>query len=984
MYLTTLGPTQLSGPRLTPRQLLLLAFLAVEGSASRARLRTLFWPNSTSSGVSLRVLLSTMRRAAPGLFTERGDRLTLQCGSDLADLLGHLQAGRPTQALALYRGPFLAELSPTLFGPELEEWLMDTRESIAEQLWESLVHASEHLAGQGRLEEATTQAEAAWHLSGLPPRDAHDLQRLHRLLTLGNSKIAWRIVREAGELGLDLDADRLPPPEPEPPLPSRVHLPLEVTPFLGHRELLDQIRQTLADPAARLLTIFGMGGAGKSRLALRVAQQARQTYQDQVWWVPLEDVRQPADLLPHTALAMGINVTPRRSALDMITTVLRDRPALLVFDQFEHLEGAAPLLAELLALCPHLKILVTSRRRLSLRAETTFELRGLEVHPRPGERHSDAVALFVGQTRRVRPTSHLTDTDLTHVQAICAFVDGLPLAIELAANWLRMLTPEQILEQLQASLDLLDFPLLDLPERHRNLRVVLEQSWHYLTPRDQEVLAALVVFHGGFTFAAASAVTGATLRDLQSLVDKSMLSVDVTGRFNRHALIAQLARQQLDQDHTRQLLLEERHTAFFLQQSGTGFHNMLDGHRQMAWRTWFHVEYPNLMGALLSAVDRGDFVSAAYQGRNLHREWNNRGVAAMALPIMRSILPHLDGPAHLDVRAWALLTAEALALYSGVPPIGDALAAARETNDEFLLICALYIREYVVQQRGDPAHRAMMAEMYAGVVRTGRPAPLAMTLRRRASVVLSEGDGPAACADLEEGLGLVRRLGPTFIQADLHLLRGQVHALQGELDSAEQCLRSAFHLFTLLGFRPEASTCLSILALVSLFRTGGDPQEALQVAQLWCDQADATFSAQGRFAVRDNVNAQGFVFSVSGRLPEAQACFERDVQAARSYGNRQGELMARLGLGRLALQRRDWILASSVLAAVVSDADAANGHAPARWLALHSLTEAYRHLGEREAGRACWTAARQAGRELGAALPHVVVSPALGPAKEPA
>ncbi|WP_189070848.1 hypothetical protein [Deinococcus radiotolerans] len=172
------------------------------------------------------------------------------------------------------------------------------------------------------------------------------------------------------------------------------------------------------------------------------------------------------------------------------------------------------------------------------------------------------MTLFLSQARRVRPTARLTDADLAHVQAICAFVDGLPLAIELAANWLRMLTAEQILQQLQTGLELLEFPVVDLPERHRNLRVVLEQSWHYLTPRDQEVLAALVVFHGGFTFAAAAAVTGASLRDLQVLVDKSMLSVDVTGRFNRHALIAQLSRQHLDPDHQRQRQLEERHAAF--------------------------------------------------------------------------------------------------------------------------------------------------------------------------------------------------------------------------------------------------------------------------------------------------------------------------------------------------------------------------------------------------------------------------------------
>ncbi|MFB9993342.1 hypothetical protein ACFFLM_15335 [Deinococcus oregonensis] len=969
MYLTTFGAVHLSGYRLPPRHLLFLTYLAVEGSASRARLRSLFWPNSTSAAASLRVLLSTMRRTTPGLITERGDRLILQCGSDLADLLGHLQAGRPTQALHLYSGPFLAEISPTVFGPELEEWLMDTRESITEQLWESLVHSAEHLAGQGRTEEATVQAEAAWHLPGLPPRDAHDLRRLHRLLLLGGSHQARRVAREARELGIDVEVSLSPAAEWDQPPLRGPHLPVEVTPFLGHRELLEELSLSLADPHVRLLTIFGVGGAGKSRLALQVAQRARHLYHDQVWWIPLEDVHQPGDLLAHTVLALGASLSPGRSALDVVITALRERPALLVFDQFEHLDGAAPIIADLLGHCPHLNVLVTSRHRLSLRAETTCELNGLDVHARSGQTHSDALALFVGQTRRVRPAYRFTDADLAHAQAVCAFMDGLPLAIELAANWMRMLTPGQILNELHASLNLLDLPLLDLPERHRNLRVVLEQSWQHLTPRNQEVLAALIVFQGGFTFEAATAVTGATLFDLQALVDKSMLRVDLTGRFSRHPLIAQLSRHHLD--GFGMALVEPQHTAYFLQRSDLGFQNMMDGHRQTEWRVWFTVEYPNLIAALTSAIARNDFVSAAYLGRNLYREWNNRGLASTALSTALSLLPHLDAPEHSDARAWALLTAEAMALYSGVAPIGDALAAARHANNDDAVMCALYLREYVAQQRGDPAHKAMMAELYDVAVQTGRPAPLAITLRRRASVALSGGDGQAAKDDLEEGLMLVRRLGTTFVEADLHLLMGQVHVLQGELDSAEQCLRFSLQLFTTLSYRPEASTCLNTLAIVSLFKSRtGNRATALQEALDWCDQADKTFSAQGQFAVRDNVNARGFVLSELGRLPEAQACLENDVQAARSCGNRQGELMARLGLGHLALRRRDWALASVTFTAVVADAGAGGGHVPARWLALHGLANAHLHLGHRSAARACRTAAQQAGAGLGAVVPR--------------
>lgn len=595
------------------------------------------------------------------------------------------------------------------------------------------------------------------------------------------------------------------------------------------------------------------------------------------------------------------------------------------------------------------------------------------MHALPGQPHSDALALFIGQVQRVRPTYRLTGEDLAHAQDVCAFVDGLPLVIELVANWIRMLTPKQLLSELHASLDLLDVPVLDLPERHRNLRAVLEQSWQRLTPRNQEVLAALVVFQGGFTFEAASSVTGATLHDLMALVDQSMLRVDVTGRFSRHPLIAQLSRQRLNVPEAVQRVMEAEHTAFFLQRSDLGFQNMLDGHRQTEWRVWFTVEYLNLTVSLTSAVARSDFVSAAYLARNLHREWNNRGLAGTSLPTVLSLLPHLEGPEHADAYAWALITAEALAMYSGVAPVGDALAAARRANNDFAVMCALYIREYGAQQRGDPTRRALMAELYGAAVQTGRPAPLAITLRRRASVVLSGGDGKAARDDIEEALILVRHLGTTFIQADLHLLLGQVHAMQGQLESAEQCLRSALSLFTTLGFRPEASSCLNTLAFICLFRIGpGNRKAAVRSALGWCDQADETFSAQGRFAVRDNVNARGFVLSVLGHISQAQACFESDVQGARSCGNRQGELMARLGLGNLALRRRDWVAASATFASVVTDAEKAEGHAPARWLALLGLAEAHLHLGNRDGALGCWTAAQQAGQGLGAAVPRFI------------
>lgn len=964
MYLKTFGAAHLTGPRLPPQHLLFLAYLVAEGSASRTRLRALFWPHSTSAAASLRVLLSTLRRTAPGLVTERGDRLIVQCSSDLALLLEHIQAGRTSQATALYDGPFLADVSPSLFGAELEEWLIDTREAIAEQLWESLVHAAEHCAGQGRPADATRHAEAAWHLPGLPPRDGHDLQRLHRLLMLSGSPHASRVAREARELGLTVTG----PPDQHGPTPVTVpSLPVDVTPFVGHQGRVADLARTLTDPAVRLLTLVGVGGAGKSRLAARVAHAVHQDTNWPVWWVPLEEARHPDDLLAQTALTLGATLLPGRPALDLVTTLLRDAPALIVFDQFEHLD-AARIVGQLLERCPHLTVLVTSRHRLTLRAETAAELAGLDLNPPPGQPISDALSLFVSQAKRVRPAYRFTDADLDDSQAVCALLDGLPLAIELAASWTRVLPPREILAALQRDFGLLDTPLPDLPPRHRSMRVVLEQSWQRLTGREQQVLAALAVFHSGFTVPAAAAVADATLHDLQGLVDKSMLRVDVTGRFTRHPLIAQLAWQRLDGQLPLRDLVEARHAAYFQQRSDEGFHEMLSGHRQVEWRNWFHVEYPNLRAALSSAVRRDDVLTAAYLVRNLHREWTNRDLTPVALSTAHAILPALDGPAHVDARVWVLITAEAFSPARPDPDM-DALRAARAAGSEHAVLCALYIREFRAYQQGDPAHPDLMTELCRAAERTGRPGTLAIALRRRASVALSQGDGRAARLDLHEALHLVGRLGTTFIQADLRLLLGQVQALQGEYAAAEQSLRSATQMFSILGFRPDASTCMSLLALVHLFRHGPPrPADAAPGAQAWCDQADETFNPQARYTVRDNMNARGFL--LTGPDPDAaREWFGRDLQGAQTFGNRQGELLARVGLGYLALRQRHWAEAGDHFTDVVQTSSVLGGHVPARWLALHGLTRVHLGLGDRRSARSVREAAQQLEAGLGGVLP---------------
>ncbi|MDQ3890427.1 MAG: tetratricopeptide repeat protein [Actinomycetota bacterium] len=290
-----------------------------------------------------------------------------------------------------------------------------------------------------------------------------------------------------------------------PPLKTlyQTNLPTPATPFLGRAIELAALEALLARADVRLLTLTGPGGTGKTRLALQAAALAAESYPDGVWWVPLAPLRDPELVLSSTARALGAT-GPLRDHID-------DRRLLILFDNFEHVLDAAPDLSELLQACPHLDVLVTSREPLHLVAEQEYA-----VPPfRPGE----AVAFFTARARAVRQEFEANGV----VAEVCRRLDDLPLALELAAARVKVLSPQQILERLEERLPLLTGGARDLPQRQRTLKATIDWSYHLLTDEEQRVFSRLAVFAGGCTLVAAEQVAGADLDTLASLVDKSLL-----------------------------------------------------------------------------------------------------------------------------------------------------------------------------------------------------------------------------------------------------------------------------------------------------------------------------------------------------------------------------------------------------------------------------------------------------------------------------
>ncbi len=327
------------------------------------------------------------------------------------------------------------------------------------------------------------------------------------------------------------------------------HLPSQPTPFVGRSQELTRIHHLLGDPACRLLTLVGPGGIGKTRLALEAAHTHRDNFAHGAHYVSLALVNSADLLLFAIGNVLEFSFRGPVAPVLQLTNYLRDKPLLLLLDSVEHLLDSVPLLGELLAGAPHLKLLVTSRERLNLRGEWVLPIEGMD-YPQALDHHEldsySAVQLFVQSAQRVQAGFSLS-SELPGVLRICQLVEGMPLGLELAAAWIRLLPCARIAEQLASSLDFLASPLRDVPDRHRSLRAVFDHSWGLLPGPEQAAMAKLSVFRGSFDLEAAEEVGGAALPVLASLADKSLLRADGTGRYVLHELLRQYAADQLAQ-----------------------------------------------------------------------------------------------------------------------------------------------------------------------------------------------------------------------------------------------------------------------------------------------------------------------------------------------------------------------------------------------------------------------------------------------------
>ena len=455
-----------------------------------------------------------------------------------------------------------------------------------------------------------------------------------QILITDDAKIAYKLPKDASlqELGAHVLKD-IPEPQPlfglvHPALgqdfpPPRTlsaqpnNLPILSTAFVGRENEIKAIGDLLRNHTCRLITLHGPGGIGKTRLSIQTGITFLKHYPFGVYFVALASLNQPNDIWPAIASAIDLPIYKDKSPKDQVLNYMKPKELLLVLDNFEHLQKGAVMINDLLESAPGVQILVTSRNRLQLARECIFEVEGLQI-PQEAEaeifENFEAVQLFNMHAQRADPGYQLQASDRQAVVKICKLMQGMPLGIELAAHWVRAISPQEIVEELQQDIDLLRTEMLDVPERHRSMRAMFDYSWKLLDQSEKQVLQKLAIFRDGCTYSAAKSVASASLMVISGLVDKSLVKKNAQGRYEMHELIRQLVQEKLQADQDAYLQLLERHAEYFLSKLASCEAD-LKGQGQIRALNELEADFENLRFAWLTAIsrDRAEWIEKALE-----------------------------------------------------------------------------------------------------------------------------------------------------------------------------------------------------------------------------------------------------------------------------------------------------------------------------------------------------------------------------------
>ncbi|HUF01839.1 MAG TPA: AAA family ATPase [Gaiellaceae bacterium] len=705
------------------------------------------------------------------------------------------------------------------------------------------------------------------------------------------------------------------------------NLPAPRTSFVGRNDELASIGRMLDEPDCRLLTLVGPGGVGKTRLALEAAARRIDRYQHGVHFVPLVGVPAPDLLAPAVAESLQFQIDNAHSAVsarDQLVDYLRERAALIVLDNFEHLLDARDLVTEVIELAPQVELLTTSRERLQVQSEWVLDLEGLGNGSGNGHASADdgaAVRLFVDRARQVDSAYALTDQERPHVERVCRLVNGMPLGIELAAAWASTLPCSEIADEIERNLGFLETTMQDVPERHRSLRAAFDQSWRLLTDDERRMFARLAVFRGSFARDAAAAVAGAGLSELHGLVSKSLVRRAGLGRFELHELLRQYAGERLEAEQAELVDARESHARFYLGMVAARAEALVGPHMMEA-RDELRVEVDNLRAAAEWAVvhwsdDDARAVFASLQAFFWAHGWHEGAETFAQLADLAGA--SRDSPLEIgeasDVLLSALAYRTSLGSYLGFDEKLDAIARTclpmlrqRGLTSE-LAVCLLALGT-------NDCYRDVYAESAANleeaihVARTaGDHLVVAASLSWLGFVRLLVDDLGGAREAFEECHAVSAELGGPLMLGFAISKLGLLADAEGDYAKAIDLHLEASELFAGAGDEAGAGYTQSRASMSAYCL--GDYEQAMEHARAGYEGFE---QANHRWGMAAGLCRLGFAAGALGRLDEARAYLLRALELAREMQATSLLLHALSGVGVLLAREGADRRAAEVLA----------------------------------------------------------------------